>query len=81
MKMRSCFHIRAGDQERGKMRMFEDYGDMLTVDEVTDILRIGKNAAYDLFRTGKIKTLRVKRRWMIPKKALIEYVETESKLR
>ena len=54
---------------------------MLTVDEVTDILRIGKNAAYDLFRTGKIKTLRVKRRWMIPKKALIEYVETESKLR
>lgn len=34
--------------------MFEEYGDMLTVDEVAEILGIGKNSVYEIFRSGEM---------------------------
>lgn len=59
--------------------MFEQYDDILTVEEVTEILQIGKNAAYDLFRSGDIKCFRLKRRWKIPKQSIIEYIIEKQK--
>lgn len=60
--------------------MFEQYDDMLTIDDVTEILDIGKNSAYELFRSGEIKCFFLKGRWKIPKRAIIEYVLSKSKL-
>jgi len=54
--------------------MLDNYGDMLSVEEVMEILTIGKNATYDLFRTGEVKAVRLKNRWKIPKKAIIDYI-------
>ena len=54
--------------------MLDNYGDMLSVEEVMEILTIGKNATYDLFRTGEVKAFRLKNRWKIPKKAIIDYI-------
>lgn len=34
--------------------MFEEYSDMLTVDEVAEILGVGKNSAYEIFRSGEM---------------------------
>lgn len=46
---------------------------VLTVSEVSDILDIGKNTAYDLIRSGTIKSFRAGRQIRVSKSALLEY--------
>lgn len=47
---------------------------VLTVSDISEILVIGKNTAYDLVRSGEIKSIRVGRQIRIPKSALLEYL-------
>ncbi len=47
--------------------MFNEYSDIVTVDEVCEMLRIGRNKAYDLLRSGEIKSFRSRRLWIISK--------------
>lgn len=54
--------------------MFEEYGDMLTVNDVAQSLEVGKNAAYEIFRSGEIHCFMIKGKWKIPKQVLIEYI-------
>ncbi|MBS6963185.1 helix-turn-helix domain-containing protein [Veillonella sp.] len=51
--------------------------DILTVDDLCEVLRIGKNAAYKLINSGKIKCYRMNRVWKIPKVSVIEYIDCE----
>lgn len=60
--------------------MFEEYSDMLTIEDVMEMLGVGKNTAYELFRNGELKCFRIKGRWKVPKQAVIEYVSTKSSL-
>lgn len=60
--------------------MFEQYNDVLTPDEVCEILYIGKNSLYALLNSGKLKAFRNGRIWRIPKQAVIEYILSESKI-
>ena len=54
---------------------FNGINEILTVEEVCDILRIGKNAAYNLINSGEIKCYRYNRVWNIPRISLKEYME------
>lgn len=56
--------------------MLKDLPDTLTVDEVAKVLRIGRNTAYGLIRNGHIGSLRIGKRYCIPKSALIKYMES-----
>ncbi|MBQ9762802.1 MAG: helix-turn-helix domain-containing protein [Phascolarctobacterium sp.] len=60
--------------------MLNEYSEILTVEDVMEILNIGKNAAYDLFRNGEIKCFRLKNRWKVPKQAVVDYINNQSKL-
>lgn len=60
--------------------MFEVYGDLVTVEEFADMLSIGKNAAYKLLASGKVKCFRQDRIWKIPKEGVIQYVREQSHL-
>lgn len=59
--------------------MFNDYSDIVTIDELCEMLRIGKNKAYELLRNGEIKALRCGRLWIISKAAVEEYVKSYGK--
>ena len=48
--------------------------DVITVKELSKILRIGINGTYDLVRTGKIQSVRVGRQFRIPRTAVLEYL-------
>lgn len=54
--------------------MFDDYPDILTVEEACEALRVGYNAVYDLLNAGKLKTYKNGRAWRIPKVAVKEYI-------
>lgn len=58
----------------------EDISDLITVDELCEWLAIGKNAAYTLLNSGKIKAFRIGRVWKISRAAVVEYIRQESML-
>ena len=60
--------------------MFEQYPDILTVEEACEALRMGFNAVYDLLNEGKLKANKNGRVWRITKQALIQYVSESSRL-
>lgn len=51
---------------------FEDLPELVTVDEMAAFLRVGRNAAYELVKTGAIKSLKFGKLIRVPKAALLE---------
>ena len=51
------------------------YDDVLTVKGLLDYLAIGKNTAYELLKSGEIKSFRIGRCYKVPKKSVLEYVQ------
>jgi hypothetical protein len=60
--------------------MFEQYDDLVSVEDLCTTLAIGKNAAYKLLASGEMKCFRHNRVWKIPKQGVINYVLMQSKL-
>ena len=60
--------------KKGELKMFENFDDILTVEEACEALKIGYNAMYELLNTGKLKGYRNGRVWRIPRAALVEYI-------
>lgn len=54
--------------------MFEEYGDVLTPEEVGEILQIGNNLLYKMLRSGEIPSRRFGRVYRISKEELINYL-------
>lgn len=48
--------------------------ELLTVEQLCRILKIGKNTAYKLIQTGEIKGFRVGWCWKIPRDSIDEYL-------
>lgn len=61
--------------------MFEQYDDVLTVDEACEALKVGHNMLYSLLNSGKLKAYRCGRIWRIPVAALREYIIESTKLK
>ena len=60
------------------MPLFKKYPDILNVDELCAALNIGKNTAYQLIKSGEIKSIQIGRVHKIPKVYLVEYVLKQS---
>lgn len=54
--------------------MFNNYKDVLTVEETCTALKIGKNSLYKLLKIGTIKYIKVGRKYLIPKVYLIDFI-------
>lgn len=46
----------------------------LTVPEVSEVLRIGRNSAYQLIRCGRIRSLKIGRQLRVPRQAILDYL-------
>ena len=62
-----------------KYRSLDDLPVTLRVEELMPILGIGRNTAYALVRSGRLRCIRVGRQVRIPKNALIEFLENTEK--
>lgn len=55
---------------------FTEYYDILTTEDLTEILHISKNTAYKLLNSGEIKCFRIGKSYRIPKDSLIDYINS-----
>ena len=62
-----------------KYRSLDDLPMTLRVEDLMPLLDIGRNTAYELVRSGRLRSIRVGRQVRIPKNALIEFLEKTEK--
>lgn len=55
--------------------MLNEYNDVLVVSDLMDILKIGRNSAYNLIASGKLRVIRIGRNIRIPKQSVIDFLE------
>lgn len=60
--------------------MFETYDDILTITDVSEILKTGTTQVYKIVRSGQLKGYKEGKDWKITKQALIRYVTERSRL-
>ena len=58
--------------------LFDDYGDLLGLNDISELLGVSPATAARLCRNGKIKAFKAGREWRATKLALESYIFTES---
>jgi len=56
----------------------DELPDILTVPEVAKVLRLGRNTVYECVRTGALPSIKIGRRLLIPKAALLRLLESQA---
>lgn len=51
---------------------------VLKVENLMPILSIGRNTAYELVRSGQIRSIRIGASYRIPKDAVVEFIQKSS---
>ena len=54
--------------------IFANYPDVVSVEDLQTMLHIGRNAAYNLLQSGAIVTIRVGKKYIIPKTSVIDFL-------
>lgn len=57
-----------------KCRDLSDFPMTLRVEDLMPILGIGRNTAYELIRSGQIRSIRIGRQIRIPRDALLDFL-------
>ena len=57
---------------------FKNYPDIVNVEQMTEMLKIGRNTAYKLLDTNEIKSIRIGRTHRIPKMNIIAYLNRDA---
>ena len=58
-------------------RSFDELPLALRVEDLMPVLGIGRNTAYELVRSGQIRSIKVGKQLRIPKEALREYLSVK----
>ena len=62
-----------------KFRSLDDLPLVLRVEDLMPVLDIGRNTAYELIRSGQIRSVRVGRKLRVPKQAVEEFLAGKPK--
>ena len=57
--------------------MFESLDDILTIEEVAEVLKLGTTHTYRIVRSGQLKGYTEGKDWKIPKSSLIDYIQSK----
>lgn len=61
-----------------KYIMFNNYPDVVNIEQLTEMLDIGRNTAYKLIKSKQIKSVTIGKMHKIPKPYIIEYLQNIS---
>lgn len=62
------------DQNGHSAEMFKDYPDIVTIIDLQAMLHIGRNAAYKLLKDNSIVSIRVGKKYIIPKSSVTNFI-------
>jgi excisionase family DNA binding protein len=62
------------DSNKNTKTYFANYPDVVVVDDLINMLNIGRNTAYSLLKDGRIKSIRIGKRYIIPKQNVIDFL-------
>ena len=60
------------------MELFKNYPDVVSVEQLSEMLRIRQVLAYRLVRNGDIKARKVGRKYVITKQNVIDFINKEA---
>ena len=60
--------------------MQTEYIDMITIDELCDLLMIGRTTAYNLLQSGELKAFKIGKVWKISRASVERYIKERSNL-
>ena len=52
--------------------MFEEYGDIVSIQDVMKMLGVGRSAVYSMLHEGTLRSVRIGRKYIIPKQSVID---------
>lgn len=58
--------------------IFENYPDVVGVQQLMEMLQIGQVLAYKLVKSGEIQSRKIGREYKIPKQSVVEYILKET---
>lgn len=59
-------------------KMFEEYPDVVTPTDLQKMLHIGRNSVYEILKNNSIKTIKLGKKYIIPKVNVIKYLTAET---
>lgn len=65
------------EKNKGKT-IFENYPDVVGVQQLMEMLQIGQVLAYKLVKSGEIQSRKIGREYKIPKQSVVEYILKET---
>ncbi len=57
--------------------LFSEYDDVVSVEDVMKMLHIGRSNVYKLLNDNSIKTVKIGKRFIIPKRSVIEFITVQ----
>ena len=60
--------------------MENDAVELITIEELCEMLQIGRSVAYRLLSSGEIGCFRINRIWKIPRESVVKYIKERSRL-
>lgn len=60
--------------------MQTEYIDMITIDELCELLMIGRTTAYKLLQSGELKAFKIGKVWKISRASVEQYIKERSNL-
>ena len=54
--------------------MLDQYPDLLTIKDLQKALRVGRSKAYELIRSGEIRSIKIRNAIRIPKVSIVDYI-------
>ena len=62
------------------LEIYKEYPDVVTIEQLMKMLNIGKNKAYELIKNKTIPTVRIGKKYIIPKVSVIQFLSNNIKL-
>ena len=56
-------------------KMFQDYPDIVNIEQLREMLGVGRNTAYSLLKNNEIRSIRIGRVHKVPKINIIKYLQ------
>lgn len=72
-----AFNQKKGEKMYNLEEMFSKYGDIVTVDEIMEMLQIGRVSVYQMLQSGRIRSLKVGKKYIVPKQSIVDLFKFE----